>query len=56
MDSKTELKVSLGNFNDKIVDMLRTFNLAIFPVTYHNWFYDSLNQYQKYTKLGKNPR
>jgi len=53
MESKRELKISFGQFTEKNADLLRTLNLAIFPVQYHNWFYQALVQYTKYTRLGR---
>ena len=54
MESKnSELKVSFGPFNEKNAELVRALNLAIFPVQYHNWFYQALSNYVKYTRLGK---
>ena len=47
-----DLSVSFAPFNKKNEELLRTLNLAIFPVQYHNWFYQALTTYEKYTKLG----
>ncbi len=50
MAESKDLKVALGNYNEKQMELLRTFNSAIFPVKYAIDFYRNLSE--KYTKLG----
>lgn len=48
-----ELPISFGKVNEKNTDLLKAFNLAVFPVTYAPSFYQALPTYEKFTKLGK---
>lgn len=53
MEKAKELNVSYGSVTEKNIELVRTLNLAIFPVTYASGFYQTLPSYNKYSRLGK---
>ena len=49
----SDLKIAFGQVTEKNLELIRTLNLAIFPVIYNDGFYHKLMIYEKFCRLGK---
>mmetsp|Transcript_66498 Transcript_66498/g.77165 ORF Transcript_66498/g.77165 Transcript_66498/m.77165 type:complete len:160 (+) Transcript_66498:32-511(+) len=51
--SKTkDLPIAFGRITDKNTELVRALNLAVFPVVYQSSFYQSLPNYDNFTRLA----